>query len=83
MPGEPVQPGRRDLGFGSFGCFRLLEAAGETALVFGAKIAGDTGGRSYLRTGDSGYLRGDELYVTGRLKDLIILNGVHPPPARH
>jgi acyl-CoA synthetase (AMP-forming)/AMP-acid ligase II len=29
----------------------------------------------YLRTGDLGYLRNGELYVSGRLKDLIIMNG--------
>ncbi len=35
--------------------------------------AGSEGG--YLRTGDLGFLREGELFVTGRLKDLIILNG--------
>ena len=29
----------------------------------------------YLRTGDLGFLDGGELFVTGRLKDLIIING--------
>jgi len=29
----------------------------------------------WLRTGDLGYLSGGELYVAGRLKDLIIVNG--------
>ncbi|NMN96779.1 fatty acyl-AMP ligase [Antrihabitans stalactiti] len=29
----------------------------------------------YLRTGDLGFLSGGELFVTGRLKDLIIVNG--------
>ncbi len=34
----------------------------------------------WLRSGDLGYLAGGELYVTGRIKDLIILNGrnIHP-----
>ena len=31
--------------------------------------------RAYLRTGDLGFLRGDELYVTGRVKDMVILSG--------
>jgi acyl-CoA synthetase (AMP-forming)/AMP-acid ligase II len=32
-------------------------------------------GRRYLRTGDLGFLKSRDLYVTGRLKDLIIVNG--------
>jgi len=32
-------------------------------------------GRRWLRTGDLGALQGDELYVTGRLKDLLIVRG--------
>lgn len=45
-----------------------------TAEVFRASCAGETG-RTYLRTGDLGILVGDELYVVGRLKDLIIIRG--------
>jgi len=41
---------------------------------FRARLAG-TGEGPFLRTGDLGFLRGGELYVTGRLKDLIILRG--------
>ncbi|WNG94503.1 fatty acyl-AMP ligase [Mycobacterium sp. ITM-2016-00318] len=33
------------------------------------------GEHPYLRTGDLGLLHADELYVTGRLKDLLIING--------
>jgi 8-amino-7-oxononanoate synthase len=45
----------------------------ETAATFGARLAGsDT---TWLRTGDLGALRGGELVVTGRLKDLVILQG--------
>jgi pristinamycin I synthase-3/4 len=51
----------------------------ETALVFGGCLEGLEGlegeARRYLRTGDLGFLRGGELFVTGRLKDLIILRG--------
>lgn len=41
--------------------------------VFRASIVGDH--RDYLRTGDLGFLRSDELFVTGRIKDLIVVNG--------
>jgi acyl-CoA synthetase (AMP-forming)/AMP-acid ligase II/acyl carrier protein len=41
---------------------------------FGARLA-DGLQELHLRTGDLGYLRGGELFVTGRLKDLIIING--------
>lgn len=54
------------------GYWKRREASIET---FHARIAGDPSGRRYLRTGDLGYLRNDELYVTGRLKDLIIVRG--------
>jgi acyl-CoA synthetase (AMP-forming)/AMP-acid ligase II len=45
----------------------------ETAEVFGAHTADGAG--PYLRTGDLGLLHGGELYVTGRCKDLLIVNG--------
>ncbi|MGE7437196.1 fatty acyl-AMP ligase [Kitasatospora sp. NPDC001175] len=47
----------------------------ETERVFRARITGEEGAVTYLRTGDMGFVRGDELYVTGRLKDLIIIKG--------
>ncbi len=34
----------------------------------------------YLRTGDLGFVRDGQLYVTGRLKDLIIVNGTNHYP---
>ncbi|MFI6921152.1 amino acid adenylation domain-containing protein [Nonomuraea spiralis] len=35
----------------------------------------DAGGQRLLRTGDLGFLRDGELYVTGRLKDVVIVRG--------
>ncbi len=47
-----------------------------SARVFGNSIAGDSdSAHSYLRTGDLGFLADDELFVCGRLKDVIILRG--------
>src|SRR5918998_4489459 len=46
----------------------------ETKHAFRAYLA-DTGEGPFLRTGDMGFLRHGELFVTGRLKDLIIVRG--------
>jgi amino acid adenylation domain-containing protein len=40
----------------------------------------DTNEGPFLRTGDLGFLHRNELFVTGRLKDLIIINGVNYYP---
>jgi acyl-CoA synthetase (AMP-forming)/AMP-acid ligase II len=45
----------------------------ENAERFGARTADGEG--PFLRTGDLGALHDGELYVTGRLKDLLIVNG--------
>jgi acyl-CoA synthetase (AMP-forming)/AMP-acid ligase II/acyl carrier protein len=42
--------------------------------TFQAKTA-DTGQGPYLRTGDLGFIYDGEIYITGRLKDLIIIRG--------
>jgi acyl-CoA synthetase (AMP-forming)/AMP-acid ligase II len=44
-----------------------------TAETFQAYLT--TGEGPFLRTGDLGFLQGDELFITGRLKDAIIIRG--------
>ncbi|MEZ4427153.1 MAG: AMP-binding protein [Nannocystaceae bacterium] len=46
----------------------------ETARVFGGRLAGEDE-VTYLRTGDLGFVHHSELFVTGRLKELIIVDG--------
>ncbi|MGV0627753.1 fatty acyl-AMP ligase [Mycolicibacter minnesotensis] len=46
----------------------------ETEHAFGAHLA-DTGEGPFLRSGDLGFFREGELYVTGRCKDLMTING--------
>lgn len=50
-----------------------------TQQTFQAELS-DEAGKHYLRTGDLGFLQNGELYVTGRLKDMIIIRGVNRYP---
>jgi acyl-CoA synthetase (AMP-forming)/AMP-acid ligase II len=58
------------------GYWRNEEATRHT---FGAYLA-DSGEGPFLRTGDLGFVRDGELFITGRIKDLIIIRGrnIHP-----
>ncbi|MER6915974.1 fatty acyl-AMP ligase [Streptomyces sp. NPDC000594] len=45
------------------------------AEIFGARIAGQESLGPWLRTGDLGVLEDGELFVTGRLKEMVLING--------
>ncbi|HJS07862.1 MAG TPA: aminotransferase class I/II-fold pyridoxal phosphate-dependent enzyme, partial [Pirellulales bacterium] len=51
----------------------------ETDFTFRAHLK-DSGRGPYLRTGDLGFMQDGELYVTGRIKDLMIVRGVNHYP---
>ncbi len=53
--------------------------AEDTKLTFHAFTA-DTGEGPFLRTGDLGFLIAQELFITGRLKDVIIIRGQNHYP---
>ncbi len=50
-----------------------------TEATFGGRMAGSDEG-PFLRTGDLGFVRGGDLYITGRIKDMIIVRGANHYP---
>jgi acyl carrier protein len=50
----------------------------ENEQVFGARVTGHDG--RFLRTGDLGFFRAGKLFVTGRVKDVIIIRGSNHYP---
>ena len=53
---------------------------GENGRAFGAKLMEEGDEHRYLRTGDLGFLDGEELFVVGRISDLIIIRGRNHHP---
>ncbi|NOZ56398.1 MAG: AMP-binding protein, partial [Calditrichaeota bacterium] len=51
----------------------------ETERTFGGRIA-ETGEGPFLRTGDLGFVHEGQLFIAGRIKDLIIIRGVNYYP---
>ncbi|MCU5775502.1 amino acid adenylation domain-containing protein [Erwiniaceae bacterium BAC15a-03b] len=47
----------------------------ESAATFGATLADAADGRRYMRTGDLGFVHQGQLFITGRLKDILIVRG--------
>ena len=47
----------------------------ESCETFRATLSNDPNGLTYLRTGDLGFMDSGHLFVTGRIKDLIIVHG--------
>ncbi|MEW5735987.1 MAG: fatty acyl-AMP ligase [Thermodesulfobacteriota bacterium] len=52
----------------------------ESEATFGGRLA-DTGEGPFLRTGDLGFVSDGEVYITGRLKDMIIIAGKNHYPS--
>ena len=64
--------------YGDNVCLGYWEKAEQTAETFGGLIeapSADTPQGPWLRTGDLGFIFDDELYVVGRIKDLLIVRG--------
>lgn len=81
MSGAPALPGRVAEVWlaGPSVCQGYWHRPEETDEVFGARIAGESGG-PFLRTGDLGFMHDGELFICGRAKDLIVVHGrnIHP-----
>lgn len=51
-----------------------------SATTFRGSVKGENDGHAYLRTGDLGFMLDKELFITGRIKDLIVVRGTNHYP---
>ncbi len=83
-PETGVECGKHEIGeiwlAGSSICAGYWNRPVSTEETFHARLAGDDSNTKYLRTGDLGFILDGELYITGRLKDLIIIRGSNHYP---
>ncbi|WP_249357804.1 fatty acyl-AMP ligase [Nocardia cyriacigeorgica] len=79
--GTEVEPGRVGEIWvaGPNVCAGYFENPAVTASTFGQPLPPATGG--WLRTGDLGFRHNGQLYITGRLKDVIVIDGRNHYPA--
>ncbi len=56
------------------------ERQDDSAETFRARIAGESDGPTYMRTGDLGFMHDGQLYISAREKDLIIVHGLNHYP---
>jgi acyl-CoA synthetase (AMP-forming)/AMP-acid ligase II len=64
-------------------CLGYWENPRQTEETFGAKIAAPSAGTpegTWLRTGDLGFISEGELFIAGRIKDLLIVRGLNHYP---
>lgn len=54
--------------------------AEDSDAIFRAQITGQPDPRGWLRTGDLGFVEGDQLCITGRIKDVLIVRGKNHYP---
>lgn len=84
VPCAPGRVGEIWLSGASVGAGYWRDPEGSTD-VFGARLATDPTAGPYLRTGDLGFVDDGELFVSGRLKDLVVIRGAchYPQDIEH
>jgi thioester reductase-like protein len=85
VTGEPREAGAGEVGEiwirGRSKCLGYWQRPDLSAALFEAKVPGDPDDSpTWLRSGDLGFVRDEELYICGRLKDMLIVRGLNYYP---